>query len=136
VPVPPAQPLIYAQIPFFLSNLTNTPPIVDMIKVMAWLSLNFNVIGIFQRIRNISEAYTHQQLYTFPQGIPFTFWEQYLSLRRELLSALSITVAVVFIVVSVSTMNPWTGAMVTGMVVMIVVELGGVMGSAGTALCA
>lgn len=38
--VPPAEPIIFSQIPFFLTGLTDTPVIVDMIKV----SLNANIV--------------------------------------------------------------------------------------------
>ena len=63
--MPPAEPLLYSQIPFYQNDLVDTPAIVKMIK----------------EIRGIAEDFTERGLPNFPSGIAFTFWEQYLSLR-------------------------------------------------------
>lgn len=40
--VPPAQPIAYSQIPFYLTGLTDTPAIVGMIKVIvAFFKIKF-----------------------------------------------------------------------------------------------
>jgi hypothetical protein len=89
-----------------------------------------------QNIRDTCDVYavapvglpTHA-VYAFPSGIPFTFWEQYLHLRKNLLFALAVTITAVFVVVSVLLMSPWTAAIVVGTLLIMVVEMGGFMGT-------
>uniref|UniRef100_A0A915DZN8 SSD domain-containing protein n=1 Tax=Ditylenchus dipsaci TaxID=166011 RepID=A0A915DZN8_9BILA len=116
--VPAAEPLIYSQIPFFLTGLVDTPVIVEMIK----------------EIRAICEQYTTQGLAIFPIGIPFTFWEQYLHLTSHLFEAIVIIAVAVLIVISLIIFNPWAAAMVAIVVVSMTVELAGFMGLFGVKL--
>ncbi|VDK64884.1 unnamed protein product [Cylicostephanus goldi] len=113
--VPPAQPLLYSQIPFYQTNLTDTPVIVDMIE----------------EVREVCERYTANGLSNFPSGIAFTFWEQYLSLRWNLFCAICIIAFAVFAVISIMMFNPWAAAMVMVIVVIVTIELGGFMGLLG-----
>uniref|UniRef100_A0A1I8B8P9 SSD domain-containing protein n=1 Tax=Meloidogyne hapla TaxID=6305 RepID=A0A1I8B8P9_MELHA len=99
--VPPAEPLIYSQIPFYMNGLTETPAIVQMIK----------------EIRAICDRYTSEGFPVYPTGIPFTFWEQYLQLTFYLFISISF--------------NPWAAAMVAIIVVSMTVELAGFMGLFG-----
>lgn len=46
-----------------------------------WIQLNF----LFQDIRSVCDKFAEQGLPNFPQGIAFTFWEQYLHLNGNLL---------------------------------------------------
>lgn len=115
VAVPPAQKLLYSQIPFYLTNLVNTPVIVRMIE----------------GIRGTCEEFTSEGLDNFPQGLAFTFWEQYLSLRINLFFAIVIIAFAVFAVISLLMFNPWAAAMVMVIVVTTTVELGGFMGLVG-----
>uniref|UniRef100_A0A1I7XDY1 SSD domain-containing protein n=1 Tax=Heterorhabditis bacteriophora TaxID=37862 RepID=A0A1I7XDY1_HETBA len=57
------------RIPFYLTGLTDTPVIIDMIE----------------DIRSVCDRFNEQGLPNFPQGIAFTFWEQYLHLTGNLL---------------------------------------------------
>uniref|UniRef100_A0A183GWC0 DUF5703_N domain-containing protein n=1 Tax=Heligmosomoides polygyrus TaxID=6339 RepID=A0A183GWC0_HELPZ len=77
--VPPAEPLAYSQIPFYLTGLTDTPVIIEMIKV-GWKILPL------AEIRATCDQFVEQGLPNFPQGIAFTFWEQYLHLNGNLLT--------------------------------------------------
>lgn len=63
-----------------------------------------------------------------PEGVPFTFWEQYLNLRQHLMTSLLIIICAVFGVISLLLMNPWTSAIVVSCLAMLVVELAGFMG--------
>ncbi|KAI6242632.1 Protein patched-like protein 1 [Aphelenchoides fujianensis] len=116
--VPPAPKPIYSQIPFYLNNLIDTPIIVEMIK----------------EIRGICERYTREGLAVFPTGIAFTFWEQYLDLSWYLFMAIVIIGTAVFLVISITVVNPWAAAMVTIIVVSMTVELCGFMGLVGVKL--
>ena len=113
--VPPARKLLYSQIPFYQTDLTDTPPIVEMIE----------------EIRATCEEFTERGLPNFPSGLAFTFWEQYLSLRWNLFCAIVIIAFSVFAVISVLMFNPWAAGMVMIIVVIITIELGGFMGLLG-----
>ena len=91
-------------------------------------------------IRSICDEYStvtdspSTAVYAFPTGIPFTFWEQYLNLRRNLLYALGVTMAAVFVVVSVLLMSPWSAVIVVVTLAIMVVEMAGFMGLFGLKL--
>ncbi|GMS84862.1 hypothetical protein PENTCL1PPCAC_7037, partial [Pristionchus entomophagus] len=88
--VPPAEPLLYSQIPFYTTGLTTTPTIVESIK----------------ELRVVCDKYTAAGLDNYPQGLAFTFWEQYLTLRWTLFWAIAIIAAAVFIVIASLIFNP------------------------------
>ncbi|VDO09803.1 unnamed protein product [Haemonchus placei] len=94
--VPPARPLLYCQIPFYQTNLTDTPVTVNMIE----------------EVRAVCDLYTSKGLPNFPNGLAFTFWEQYLFLRWNLFCAICIIAFAVFAVISLLMFNPWAAAMV------------------------
>ncbi|XP_052102126.1 protein patched homolog 1-like [Mytilus californianus] len=110
--IPKAQPLIYAQIPFYLSNLSTTEAILETIKAM----------------REICDTYTDRGLPNYPNGIPFTFWEQYIKLRLYLSLAILCILIVTFIVLTVVLMNPWLASIIVVVLTVIIVELFGLMG--------
>lgn len=83
--IPKSSPLIYTQLPFYLSGLIDTESIKNLIMSVRELCLKFEAKG----------------LANFPSGIPFLFWEQYLYLRTSLLFALVCALAAVFVVSSV-----------------------------------
>ncbi|CEF68755.1 Protein patched homolog 1 [Strongyloides ratti] len=116
--IPPARSLSYSQIPFYMTGLIDTPPIVKMIR----------------EVRGICENYTDQGLPNFPSGIAFTFWEQYLHLRWHLFLAICTIAGCVFVVVSVIIFNPWAATMVMLIVVSMCIELAGFMGIFGIKL--
>uniref|UniRef100_A0A1I7Z3V5 SSD domain-containing protein n=1 Tax=Steinernema glaseri TaxID=37863 RepID=A0A1I7Z3V5_9BILA len=116
--VPAAPPLAYSQIPFYLTDLINTPVIVDMIR----------------EVRGTCERFEAEGLPNFPQGIAFTFWEQYLDLSWNLFLAICIIAGCVFLVVSSIIFNPWAAAMVMIVVVSMTIELAGFMGLFGVKL--
>ncbi|XGW07497.1 hypothetical protein V3C99_010569 [Haemonchus contortus] len=113
--VPPARPLLYCQIPFYQTNLTDTPVTVNMIE----------------EVRAVCDLYTSKGLPNFPNGLAFTFWEQYLFLRWNLFCAICIIAFAVFAVISLLMFNPWAAAMVMVIVVIVTIELGGFMGVFG-----
>lgn len=110
--IPKAQPLIYAQIPFYLSNLSTTEAILETIKEM----------------REICDTYVERGLPNYPSGVPFTFWEQYIKLRLYLALSILCILLVTFIVLTIMLMNPWLASIIVVVLTMIVVELFGFMG--------
>ncbi|EFO88762.1 CRE-PTC-3 protein [Caenorhabditis remanei] len=113
--VPPSEPLLYSQMPFYQNDLVDTPAIVKMIE----------------EIRATCEEYTERGLPNYPSGIAFTFWEQYLSLRFNLFMAILIIAAAVFTVISILMFNPWAATLIMCIVVITTIELGGFMGLMG-----
>lgn len=80
--IPKSSPLTYTQLPFYLSGLSDTENIKNLIMQVRELCLKFEAKG----------------LSNFPSGIPFLFWEQYLYLRTSLLLALTCALAAAFVV--------------------------------------
>ncbi|KAG7258887.1 LOW QUALITY PROTEIN: hypothetical protein CRUP_017823 [Coryphaenoides rupestris] len=91
---PAAEPIEYAQFPFYLHGLRETPQFVEAIE---------------------------SGLPSYPNGYPFLFWEQYVSLRHWLLFSISVVLACTFLVLVLSLMT---------------VELFGFMGLMGIKLSA
>ena len=89
-----------------------------------------------QEIRDICDKYTALGLPTYPSGIVFTFWEQYLSLRFYLMLALIAVLVGIFLVLVVVLLNPWMALIVVVVLAMMVVELFGFMGLIGIKLSA
>ncbi|RUS84707.1 hypothetical protein EGW08_007535 [Elysia chlorotica] len=115
-----SQHLVYAQMPFYLSNLSTTEQVIDVIT----------------EIRDICEDFNSKGLPNFPLGDPFTFYEQYIHLRHYLMVSLVAVLAVTFLVLTVVLMNPWTAFIVVLVLSMILVELFGFMGLMGIKLSA
>lgn len=115
-----SQPLVYAQMPFYLNNMRTTAEITDTI----------------QSIRAICQKFEDKGLPNFPTGIPFIYWEQYVRLRFYLFSALVVVLAAVFLVISAFLLNPWTATLIVVVLSMIVIELFGLMGLLGIRLSA
>ncbi|XP_045158248.1 protein patched homolog 1-like isoform X2 [Mercenaria mercenaria] len=118
--IPKAKNIIYAQVPFYLSRLSDTEEILDIVL----------------QIRSICDDFTSRGLPNYPSGIPFTFWEQYIKLRFYLMLALLCILVVTFTVLSVVLVNPWLAAIIVVIVSLILVELFGFMGILGLKLSA
>ena len=96
LPVPAAEPIEYAQFPFYLNGLRETPQFVEAIE----------------SVRAICTNYTRQGLSSYPNGYPFLFWEQYVSLRHWLLLSISVVLACTFLVCALFLLNPWTAGII------------------------
>jgi len=96
-PVPAAQPLEFAQFPFYLSGLRRTADFVEAIE---------SVRAICQ------EAAQRHGVLSYPSGYPFLFWEQYIGLRHWFLLAISILLACTFLVCALLLLNPWTAGII------------------------
>lgn len=94
--VPAAEPIEYAQLPFYLNGLRETPQFVEAIE----------------SVRAICSNYTQQRLPSYPNGYPFLFWEQYVGLRHWLLLSISLVLACTFLVCAVFLLNPWTAGII------------------------
>jgi EST family sterol transporter len=118
--IPKSQPLAYAQLAFYLHNLGDTESVTSTIK----------------DVRAICESFAARGLPNYPQGIIFTFWEQYVNLRFYLLLTLIAVLVAIFVVLSITLLNPWAASIVVVVIGLIVVELFGIMGLIGIKLSA
>uniref|UniRef100_A0A8C3H213 Patched 2 n=1 Tax=Corvus moneduloides TaxID=1196302 RepID=A0A8C3H213_CORMO len=119
--IPAAQPLEFAQFPFYLSGLRRTSDFVEAIE---------SVRAICR------EAAQRHGVLSYPSGYPFLFWEQYIGLRHWFLLAISILLACTFFVCALLLLNPWTAGIIVSILAMMAVELFGIMGLMGIKLSA
>ncbi|XP_027889849.1 protein patched homolog 1 [Xiphophorus couchianus] len=110
--IPAAEPIEYAQFPFYLNGLRETPQFVEAIE----------------SVRAICNNYSQQGLPSYPNGYPFLFWEQYISLRHWLLLSISVVLACTFLVCALFLLNPWTAGIIVLVLSLMTVELFGFMG--------
>ncbi|XP_051525361.1 protein patched homolog 1-like isoform X2 [Myxocyprinus asiaticus] len=118
--IPAAEPIEYAQFPFYLNGLRETPQFVEAIE----------------SVRAICSNYSRQDLPSYPNGYPFLFWEQYVGLRHWLLLSISVVLACTFLVCAVFLLNPWTAGIIVLVLSLMTVELFGMMGLIGIKLSA
>lgn len=83
--VPKSQPLVYAQMPFYLKNLKTTGKIVETLK----------------EIKEISDEYNTRGLKNYPVGLIFAYFNHFLNLNRLLAAQLLITVLAFVLVMCV-----------------------------------
>ncbi|XP_051949983.1 protein patched homolog 1 isoform X3 [Xyrauchen texanus] len=118
--IPAAEPIEYAQFPFYLNGLRETPQFVEAIE----------------SVRAICGNYSRQGLPSYPNGYPFLFWEQYVGLRHWLLLSISVVLACTFLVCAIFLLNPWTAGIIVLVLSLMTVELFGMMGLIGIKLSA
>ncbi|XP_023658699.1 protein patched homolog 1 isoform X2 [Paramormyrops kingsleyae] len=118
--IPTAEPIEYAQFPFYLNGLRETPQFVEAIE----------------SVRAVCSNYSRQGLPSYPNGYPFLFWEQYVSLRHWLLLSISVVLACTFLVCALFLLNPWTAGIIVLVLSLMTVELFGMMGLIGIKLSA
>lgn len=118
--IPKSAPITYCQMPFYLQGLSDTTKITKLIK----------------QVRDLSQKYEERGLPNYPSGIPFLFWEQYLTLRQTLGIALLSALAAVFVVVSVLLVNIRAAVVVTVAIAAMEAQLLGFMGALGIKLSA
>ncbi|XP_073084880.1 protein patched homolog 1 isoform X2 [Manis javanica] len=118
--IPAAEPIEYAQFPFYLNGLRDTSDFVEAIE----------------KVRAVCNNYTSLGLPSYPNGYPFLFWEQYIGLRHWLLLSISVVLACTFLVCAVFLLNPWTAGIIVAVLALMTVELFGMMGLIGIKLSA
>ncbi|XP_077672509.1 protein patched homolog 1 isoform X2 [Eretmochelys imbricata] len=118
--IPAAEPIEYAQFPFYLNGLRETADFVEAIE----------------KVRAICNNYTSLGVPSYPNGYPFLFWEQYIGLRHWLLLSISVVLACTFLVCALFLLNPWTAGIIVVVLALMTVELFGMMGLIGIKLSA
>uniref|UniRef100_A0A8C9TYF4 Patched 2 n=1 Tax=Scleropages formosus TaxID=113540 RepID=A0A8C9TYF4_SCLFO len=118
--IPAAEPLEFAQFPFYLNGLRQTSDFIEAIE----------------SVRAICEEFSRKGILNYPSGYPFLFWEQYIGLRHWFLLAVSVVLACTFLVCAVILLNPWTAGIIVFILAMMTVELFGIMGLIGVKLSA
>lgn len=94
--VPAAEPLEFAQFPFYLNGLRQASDFVEAIE----------------SVRAVCDEFSRKGVFNYPNGYPFLFWEQYIGLRHWFLLAISVVLACTFLVCAVLLLNPWTAGII------------------------
>lgn len=94
--VPAAEPLEFAQFPFYLNDLRQASDFVEAIE----------------SVRAVCDEFSRKGLFNYPNGYPFLFWEQYIGLRHWFLLSISVVLACTFLVCAVLLLNPWTAGII------------------------
>ncbi|TMS09348.1 Protein patched-like protein 1 [Larimichthys crocea] len=115
-----AEPLEFAQFPFYLNGLRQAGDFVEAIE----------------SVRSICDEFSRKGVFNYPNGYPFLFWEQYIGLRHWFLLAISVVLACTFLVCAILLLNPWTAGIIVFILAMMTVELFGIMGLIGIKLSA
>ncbi|XP_028987893.1 protein patched homolog 1 [Betta splendens] len=118
--IPAAEPLEFAQFPFYLNGLRQAGDFVEAIE----------------SVRAVCDEFSRKGLLNYPNGYPFLFWEQYIGLRHWFLLSISVVLACTFLVCAVLLLNPWTAGIIVFILAMMTVELFGIMGLIGIKLSA
>ncbi|KAL9914893.1 protein patched [Glossina fuscipes fuscipes] len=118
--IPKSLPLVYAQMPFYLHGLTDTSEIKSLISHIRDLSVRFEARG----------------LPNYPSGIPFIFWEQYMTLRSSLALILCCCILAAFMLVSILLLSVWAALLVVFNVVASLAQVFGAMTLLGIKLSA
>ncbi|XP_031150201.2 protein patched homolog 1 [Sander lucioperca] len=118
--IPAAEPLEFAQFPFYLNGLRQASDFVEAIE----------------SVRSICDEFSRKGVLNYPNGYPFLFWEQYIGLRHWFLLAISVVLACTFLVCAILLLNPWTAGIIVFILAMMTVELFGIMGLIGIKLSA
>uniref|UniRef100_A0A0K0FDZ6 Protein patched homolog 1 (inferred by orthology to a human protein) n=1 Tax=Strongyloides venezuelensis TaxID=75913 RepID=A0A0K0FDZ6_STRVS len=116
--IPPVPRPRYSEIPFYMTGLSDTETIVQMIK----------------EVRAICSRYTELGVDNFPSGIAFVFWDQYLNLNVTILKAIAIITFAVFIVITILLFNIWASACICFTLMIMTLELAGFLGYSGIKL--
>uniref|UniRef100_A0A8C6U4T5 Patched 2 n=1 Tax=Neogobius melanostomus TaxID=47308 RepID=A0A8C6U4T5_9GOBI len=118
--IPAAEPLEFAQFPFYLNGLRQASDFVEAIE----------------SVRGICDEFSRKGVFNYPNGYPFLFWEQYIGLRHWFLLSISVVLACTFLVCAILLLNPWTAGIIVFILAMMTVELFGIMGLIGIKLSA
>ncbi|XP_049602871.1 protein patched homolog 1 isoform X2 [Syngnathus scovelli] len=118
--IPAAEPLEFAQFPYYLNGLQQAGDFVEAIE----------------SVRAICDEFSRKGVFNYPNGYPFLFWEQYIGLRHWFLLAISVVLACTFLVCALLLLNPWTAGIIVFILAMMTVELFGIMGLIGIKLSA
>ncbi|EDW32491.1 GL10416 [Drosophila persimilis] len=118
--IPKSLPLVYAQMPFYLHGLTDTSQIKTLIGHIRDLSVKFEGFG----------------LPNYPSGIPFIFWEQYMTLRSSLAMILACVLLAALVLVSLLLLSVWAAVLVILSVLASLAQIFGAMTLLGIKLSA
>uniref|UniRef100_A0A8C1EE86 Patched 2 n=1 Tax=Cyprinus carpio carpio TaxID=630221 RepID=A0A8C1EE86_CYPCA len=106
--IPAAEPLEFAQFPFYLNGLRQASDFIEAIE----------------SVRTVCEEFMRQGIQNYPNGYPFLFWEQYIGLRHWFLLSISVVLACTFLVCAILLLNPWTFIVIAIPVVILIASVG------------
>ena len=111
-------------------DIKNYGPIkyAEQIVFCEGLSETSDFENLINDVRGVLERYEQYGVYTYPNGIPFLFWEQYINLRRNVGLACGLILVACFIATLIFLMDPWSAILLVCMLALIATEVFGVTG--------
>ena len=81
---------------------------------------NEDFVYVIKWVRNVIEKYeTETSIKAYSRGYPFTYWQQYITLRFWLFIALACVILAVFLVLSIVLVNIWSAAIMVNLLIFI-----------------
>ena len=105
-------PIEYAEQTFFSEGISETSDFENLIN----------------DVRGILERYEGSNIYSYPSGVPFLFWEQYINLRRNVGLACGLILVACFVATIIFLMDLWSAVLLVCMLALIAAEVFGVTG--------
>lgn len=118
--IPKSLPLVYTQLPFYLHCLTDTEAIKSLII----------------SVRAICDKFEEHGLPSYPSGIPFIFWDQYIDLRYRLCIIILSSISALFAFSFCYLLSLFAAILICGNSLLMVFQLIGVMTLLGIKLSA
>ena len=113
-PVPAAKPLRYAAMPMYATGLTTSREEISLLK----------------DVRHIIEEAKADGISAYPRGQTFTYYEQYIHLRRHLYLAIGLILIACFLATTALLLSIWSGIIMVGMLLVTAFEVYGFLGLA------
>jgi predicted RND superfamily exporter protein len=113
--VPEAEPLVYTQMPFYAKGLSDSR----------------EEIGLLKAVRSIIDRAKADGISAYPRGQTFTYYEQYINLRRHLYVAIAAILGACFLATSFLLLSIRSGIIMAIMLLLTAFEVYGFLGLAG-----
>lgn len=107
-----SSPIIYAQMPFYASNIYVTSTITNFVTT----------------VRSICKQYDERGLPSYPSGLPFVYWEQYQDLRQYLCVSMAFAFLFLFVICAILLCNVRAAFIILFMSAILVCQTLGFMG--------
>lgn len=110
--IPKSQPLTYTQTSFLLAGLDSTEQILKTID----------------EIRSVCDKFAKKGLNSFPTGLPFLFWEQFVNLKIFLIAGSFLIFSAMFLISFFTFFNIWSSVLIVLCLIVSKIQLFGLMG--------
>ena len=116
--------------PILIDEIINYGPIeyAEQTIFCEGLSETSDFESLINDVRGILGRYEQYGVRTYPNGVPFLFWEQYINLRRNVGLACGLILVACFVATLIFLMDLWSAVLLVCMLALIAAEVFGVTG--------